>query len=298
MRIRQSDLNAAQRCFQQKHLIDQQVQETGIRGQTNSMTVFGTVVHFAVQILEQLHHEQRPDALDVALSTFDYYWHPDNVRQLQPQGIDVWLPRSNWGALHKRGRKAITDYYPMLKADQGLLLALEYTWNAPITIDGQRHELTGTVDRLAIRHASDGPYLSVEDFKTGKKPTYTRQLVQWTMYSYASTQPAFWEGFGELIEPVVKKLHTQNRALFNDGTGLSVIKRRGRWINMGQGSTVSIHDVGWRDEGDYARLKVQLREYVNAHTHQVFPLNLTGEVCLYCPFSRNGACGGVPISET
>jgi hypothetical protein len=29
----------------------------------------------------------------------------------------------------------------------------------------------------------------------------------------------------------------------------------------------------------------------------VYPLNMKGDVCLYCPFSRNGECGGVPIPD-
>lgn len=300
MKIRQSDLNAAQRCFQQKHLLDEQLKATGVRGQTNSMTVFGTVVHYAVQILEQHHHAGRDDALDVALATFEHYWEPDNIRQLEPQGINIWLPSTNYSQLRQRGRKALKDYYERLKLDQGMLLALEYTWTVPIEIDNQPHELTGTADRLCLRVGAKGPYLSVEDFKTGKRPTYMRQLVQWTVYSYASTQPQFWEGFGEAIQPVVHQLqHRRGNkfTLWHDNTSLPLIPRRGKWINMGQQGTVSFHDVGWRNETDYARLRVQLREYINAHTHNVYPLTLVGEVCHYCPFSRNGGCGGVPISE-
>ena len=300
MKIRQSDLGAAQRCFQQKHLMDEEA-AGGKRGETNSATVLGTVTHYAAMILEQLHHEGRPDALDVAVATFEHYWRHENVTELEPAGINVWLPKQTWGGLQIRGRKALRDYYELLTRDEGKLLALEYEWDVPYELDGETHQLHGTADRLAIRLYKNQPYLSVEDFKTGKRPTYLRYLTQWTVYSYASTRPEFWVDFGDLLDPLIESLRSPRKkkqfALYDDGSGLPLIPRRGRWINLGQQEVVSLHDVGWRTDHDYARMRVQLREYVNANKAGVFPLTLSGETCMYCPFSRNGACGGVPIPE-
>lgn len=297
MRIRQSDLTSAQRCYYQFSLRLEEEQGTGKRGDVNSMTAFGTVMHYAIQVLETLHHEDRPDALDVAVATLESYWKPDNLPQLVPGGIDFWLPRTTYGGLLIRGRKALRDYFDLLARDDGKLLALEYQWEVPYELDGELHELHGTADRLALRLYKRQPYLSVEDFKTGNKPQYLRRATQWTVYSYASTRPEFWSQFQDLIDPVVEKLHAKELALWDDGSGYEVIARRGRWINLGQGDTVSIHDAGWRTEHDYARMRVQLRHFINANKAGVFPLTLSGDTCEYCPYARNGACGGVPIPE-
>ena len=297
MEVRQSDLASAQRCMYQMHLARKEEEGTGKRGETNSATVLGTVTHYAVMILEQLFHEGREDALDVAVATFEHYWHPDNLHELEPAGIGFWLPRTTYGGMLIRGRKSLRDYYDLLKSDDGKLLALEYTWKVPYELDGEMHALKGTADRLALRLYKRKPYLSVEDFKTGKKPNYLRYATQWTVYCYASLQPEFWVDFGDLIDPVVERLHAKKLALFHDDTGYEVIPRRGRWINLGQGETVSVHDVGWRIEQDYARMRVQVSHYIAAHKAQVFPLTLSGDTCMYCAFSRNGACGGVPIPE-
>ena len=613
MRIRQSDLGAAQRCFFQKKLFDEQEAGTGKRGETNSATVLGTVIHYAAMILEQLHHEGREDACEVAVATFENYWAPQNLTDLEPMGIGFWLPRQTWGGLRIRGRKALRDYYDLLRKDDGKLLGLEYQWEVPYEIDGETHQLHGTADRLALRLYKGEPYLSVEDFKglsldtplptptgwttmgqvqvgdyllgadgmpctvtaksglherpcyrvrfddgssivadnvhlwqvhtddgvqvldtdglrarlnsgrrqrdlripnaeplqlperqlpidpyvmgawlgdgtrqrgviskpeeelfaaiaergyqvgkrqqdgasmtrtifglrsqlkelglldgdkylprqylrgsyqqrldllrglmdtdgswhrkrrravfttcdkqlahdvhelvatlgwrpslfevqrtgfdkrvtaydvtfvpmrdncfqlsrkaelvdtldgyrgvragrrmvvsvertatvttacvqvdspdslylageqmvpthnTGKRPYHLRYLTQWTVYSYASTRPEFWTTFGELIDPVVAALRSKRRkhqyALWDDGSGLPMIPRRGRWINLSQDNVVSLHDVGWRTNHDYARMHIQLREYVNAHKANVFPLTLSGETCHYC----------------
>ena len=40
-----------------------------------------------------------------------------------------------------------------------------------------------------------------------------------------------------------------------------------------------------------------VREYIKAKRLGVHPLTVSGHTCIYCPFSRNGMCGGVPIPE-
>lgn len=278
--IRQSDLGSYNRCPQQKHLYDVK-EAAGERGENLSATVFGTVVHHALQIMETLHHEGRKDALDVALATFLHYWHPDNIGELEPGGVDVWLPRETYGGLRARGQEVLKIYYDELTGDTGQLLALEYTFAVPLFIPGddRQHTLTGTVDRLASRKVLRKPALTIEDFKTGKAQTYLRWNMQFTAYAWASTQPRFWDGFDD---PERAFATTKDWA------------RRTYWLDM---KTVTRKDAGWRSEQDYARLMVALREYIRAVELEVYPLNMKGDVCLYCPFSRNGDCGGVPIPD-
>lgn len=309
MRIRQSDLASYQRCAEQEHLYLEAATNHGQRGENLSQTVAGTVAHYAVMVMEKLHHEGRDDALQVSLATFDHYWEPNNLHLLAGEhpeleyGIDVWLPRQTWGGLRARIRRALTDYYEVLKKDDGILLALEHHFVTPIWVPmpghpegGEWHELTGQVDRLTLRFFKRHPILSVEDFKTGKKPTYLRFSTQWTVYSFASTDVAFWADFeGEGFEEVQRRLVARGVDLYKTPDNLPVIARRGRWLSLANG--FEAHDAGWRTEHDYARLRVHLREYIKAKRADVHPLTVSGQVCLYCPFSRNGACGGAPIPE-
>lgn len=301
MRIRQSDLGAFQRCGMQQHLYEE-AEAGGQRGENLSATVHGSVTHYAVMILEKLHHEGREDALEVAIATYEHYWHPDNLPQLAVQhpelafGIDVWLPRQTYGGLRERGRRALRDYYALLVKDKSILLALEQSFVVPIEIDGEWHDLVGQVDRIALRMFKSKPILSIEDFKTGKKPTYLRFATQWTVYSYASTQAAFWHDFDSPgFEEVLRRLETRKLDLFETPDEYPLVPRRGKWLSLADGFAAS--DAGWRTEVDYARLRVHLREYIKARRADVHPLTVSGHVCTYCPFSRNGACGGVPIPE-
>lgn len=301
MRIRQSDLNSFQRCGMQKHLRDQKKATGEKEGDNLSATVFGTVMHHATQVMETLHHEGREDALDTAKATFAHYWMPDNLPNLPgcEGGIDVWLPKQTYGGLRERGLHTLRDYYEVLCKDTGRLLALEQYFEVPHVIPGdpEEHVLTGTADRLSLRvfGPRKRPYLSIDDFKSGKKPSRLRYAVQWSMYGKASLHPEFWRPFGDAITPIVEALHKKKLALWDDGSGLPIIARRGRWISLTEGAQLS--DAGWRGPHDYARLDVALREYVKAQRADVHPLTLSGEVCEYCPFARNGDCGGVPIPE-
>lgn len=283
--IRQSDLGAYARCPQQKYLYDKMEAE-GRRELTLSATVYGTVVHHAMETFERLHHEGRADALDVALATFLHYWLPENIGDLEPGGIDIWLPRQTYGGLRERGTKVIRDYADLIKSDTGKLLALEYQFSVPLLIDGRQHTLTGTADRISQRLHLRKPYLNVEDFKTGKVPTYLRYNMQFSAYTWASTQREFWDGFDD-----------PERAyeLTKDWP------RRGTWVDM---HTVTRKDAGWRSEADYGRLMVALREYVKAVEAEVYPLSIKGDVCMFCPFGREhpvtkapAECGGIALAD-
>lgn len=279
--IRQSDLGSYSRCPQQKKIADG-MDERGEREQTLSATVYGTVVHHALQVFEEHHHAGREDALDVALATFLHYWLPENIGDLESGGIDVWLPRQTYGGLREKGQRVIKMYAEMIKSDTGQLLALEYQFHVPLLLDGVQHTLTGTVDRMSRRLTSSGKrraFLNLEDYKTGKVPTYLRHNMQFTAYGWASTQRPFWDGFDDPEDAWAK---TKDWA------------RRTTWVDM---NTVTRKDGGWRTAQDYLRLEVALREYVKAVEHDVYPLNLKGDVCTFCSFSRDGSCGGVPVAD-
>lgn len=283
MRIRQSDLAAYGRCAQQKKLYDQAREGLVKRPPNLSRTVYGTVVHHAVQAMERLHAQGDPKALDVGVATFTHYWNPENLPELAAEhpelvhGIDQWLPRDTYGGFRMRGIRALEDYYAFLRDDPDPVLALELNFEVPVDLGPRgQHVLTGTVDRLALRRAARKPYVSVEDHKTGKQPTFLRHALQFTIYCYATTRPEFWREFPD---------GNERWQMYADWP------RRGTWNDLRENKR---KDCGWRGELDYQRMFVALAEYVRAVEADIYPLTVTGETCTYCPF-RDGTCGGVPV---
>lgn len=314
MRIRQSDLGSYAYCPQRLKL-EREQEAAGERRANLSATAFGTVIHHALQALEMMHHEGRPDAVDVAVRTFEHYWSHDNIDALVPGGVDIWLPRQTHQGLMTRGRENLRSHYASMLTDKAMLMGLEVQFLGPLLIpsaeaafevtnrgevkvDGpaEDHEMTGTVDRIMLRVANGKPFLSIDDFKSGVKKTYLRWAFQWTYYSFASLQPWFWQQWTEEeLAPAVELLARRNLALYEDGSGRKVIPRRGRWISIR--NTYGQHDCGWRHSVDYARMLIAVREYVEANRKNVFPLRIDGETCQHCAQGLTGRCGGVPIAS-
>lgn len=299
--VRQSDLSSWSRCQLQKFYIDRARHDPDAPQPRNlSATVYGTVVHYALMQLEQLHHEGDKKALDKSLATFEHYWRPENLPALRGESIDEWLPRQTYGGLLERGRIAIKDYYARLKKDDGKLLGLEYQFAVPITVRGRVHTLTGTIDRLAVQRYYTKPYLAIEDFKTGKQPSYLRYNMQGTAYAYASTLKEFWFGWAD---SGVGQLATFDEETFGalermfaswdydllPGDG-QLASRRFRWLNIQE---MKVGDGGWRTARDFARLHLAVDAYVRACEAGIYSVNTTGEVCKFCEFKN--ICGGIGL---
>lgn len=257
-----------------------------------SATVYGSVVHYALMVMEQMHHEGAPDALDVALKTFETYWHPDNTAALIGETVDEWLPRQTWAGLKERGRIAIKDYYKLLQRDDGKLLALEYQFNVPLTIRGVTHTVSGAIDRMALRKYYNKPYLSLEDFKTGRQPSYLRYHMQGTVYSWVTTQREFWAGFPEeTVEALERSFASYGYNLLADrGQHKQDAARRFRWVNIQE---LKFADGGWRTERDYARMVLAVDAYVRGSEAGIYSVNTSGEVCKFCNFKN--ICGGIGL---
>lgn len=303
--VRQSDLSSWARCQLQKKYRDEDATPRQL-----SATVYGTVVHYALLTLEKLHHAGSEHALDTAISTFEHYWHPENVGLINDgRGVDTWLPRQTYGGLRERGRMAIRSYYEALVKDESKLLALEYQFSVPLPINDRLHTLTGTIDRLCVRKYYGTPYLSVDDFKTGKQPTYLRHNMQGTAYSYASTQPQFWvsdlypsfdqevlDGIEKAFAKMGLRLHEGTRTDWWTGAAKTTVtqlaSRRFRWINLQE---IKFVDGGWRGPLDYERLKVAVEAYIASVEAGIYSPALAGEVCMYCEYQK--ICGGVGIPE-
>lgn len=307
--VRQSDLSSWSRCNLQKHYNDTaKTDPTAPQPKRLSATQFGTVVHYALLTMEKLHHAGKEEALDIGLATFEHYWDPKNISSIT-EPVDVWMARQTYGGLRDRGRVMLRSYYELLQKDDGKLLALEYEFAVPLPVNGRVHTLTGTVDRIAVRKWYGTPYLMIEDFKTGKQPYYLRQNMQGTAYSYASTQPEFWQsdiypsfddetisGMEQYFAKMGYRLHEGTKDWWWNGPMRKQItelaSRRFRWINM---QDVKYADGGWRGPHDYARLRLAVEQYVKAQEAEVFSPTLDGVVCQYCEYQRT--CLGVGLPE-
>lgn len=242
-----------------------------------SRTAFGTVIHHALHAMEKAFHEGAPDPLGHAKATFEYYWNQANIHLLTPR-VTIWCARDTWSGMLRKGLANLELYWMRLQRDNGRLLGLEVSFTLPYWLDGEEHELHGTMDRLSLRKGASGPFLNIEDYKSGKDYIKLRWNLQFTIYSWATMQPAFWE---------------QGAWAGHDlGHLYSRIPRRGTWISVQRG--VKRSDAGYRGAQDFARMDAALREYVKATRADVFPLSIVGEVCEYCPF-QSGICGGVPV---
>jgi LAGLIDADG-like domain/PD-(D/E)XK nuclease superfamily len=203
MVIRQSDLSAWMRCNLQKHYYDTaKVDPTAVQPQHLSRTEWGTVLHHVIHVMEELHFHGKPEVLETALSTFEYYWKPDHIDQIAHH-VDEWMVRDTYGGMRDRGRVVIEQYYELLKTDTSILLALEFGFAVPIEVEGRVHTLVGTVDRLSLRYKYARPYVSIDDWKSGKKPRHLRYNVQGTAYCLDPTTPVLmadltWKQLGDV----------------------------------------------------------------------------------------------------
>lgn len=304
--IRQSDLSSWSRCNLQKYYYDRAHHDPDApQGESLSATVYGTVVHYALQVLETGMHEGDEHALERALSTFRHFWtHPDELGER----ITEWLPRQTWGGLKQRGQIAIRDHHALLSKDESNLLALEYQFAVPLRLGDRLHTVTGTIDRLAVKRYNRKPYLSIDDNKTGKQPTYLRWNMQGSVYAWASTLEEFWTGWpgsgmGELATFDGETVLNLEAALSSHGYRLHegspdhrypLAARRFRWINL---QDIKFADGGWRTERDYARAHLAVDAYIRACEAGIYSVNTTGEVCRYCPFRKTCAGIGLPDED-
>lgn len=221
MRIRQSDLASYARCAQQKKLVD--LSRQGLVGKPAqlSMTAYGSVVHYAVHVLEKLHFQGREDALEKAKATFVFYWDPANISQIC-EPVDIWAARQTWHGLLKKGQEVIEVYYARLQSDKSKLLGLEVEFNLPFVLDGEEHTLHGTMDRLSLRKTSTS-FLNIEDYKGLALDTPLPTPGGWTTMGAVRVGDQVLGADGRPTNVVAKSsIHEKPcyRVAFDDGTSV------------------------------------------------------------------------------
>lgn len=272
MLIHQSDLKSFNRCPEQHRR-----QRAGEEGGQLSATAFGSVMHHA------LHTYERTGDVELAVNTFAHYWHPHNIDAIC-RPVDIWIVGQNFSKLRSKGVETIRRYADVVQYRDEEVLALEFPFvvDLPGTLDadtGRPHELAGTIDRLALRKKNSKWNVCVDDWKTGKKATYLHHNIQGSAYCYASTQRQFWvgnpahhtEGFAHHGEMLYEKFEA--------------MPRRFTWINVMGGP--NFDDAGARDMQSYRKFGHAVDQYVKSVRAGIFPLNIEGEVCQYCPFRED-----------
>lgn len=254
--MRQSDLKLFGDCARQfyySRVLDLEEPSVG------SLTVFGTVWHYAVDVYENFEHD-----LDLAKRTFEYYW--ENHRLLGER-IDFWHRGSNFQSLLKRGLKMLEGYHELAPWRGGRLLGTEVQFSVPIG----NHTLNGTIDKLWARPGQKK--IEVIDFKTGALvPEKLRYNVQFSAYCYATTQPEFWQ-----FVPG----HEDGWEKYKD------YQRAGWWYHA---RNTKMFNAGFREESDYRRLLLAIDQMDQAIKSDVYPLTITGTACGWCPFAEE-ICG-------
>ena len=170
MKVRQSSLKQFGNCarsYYYSHIL-------GLgQSQSGSLTVLGTVWHYAVDVYENYDHD-----LDLAKRTFVHYW--ENPDQLGER-IDFWHRGTTHKGLRKRGLAMLDSYHELAPWRKGKLLGTEIRFEVPIG----DHILQGTIDKLWYRPGQKK--IEVIDFKTGSVvPEKLRYNIQFTAYCYAT----------------------------------------------------------------------------------------------------------------
>lgn len=218
---------------------------------TGSLTVLGSVWHYAVDVYETLGGN-----LDVALETFDYYWsHPWELGY----HIDFYHRRTNHDGLRKRGQ-AMLVRYDELAPWEGEIIGTEIEFAVPLG----DHVLRGFIDKLVAHPGKK--LLEPVDYKTGSYvPEKLRYNVQFTAYCYATERQEFWEAIGRP----------------DDYYRYASWRREGKWFHA---RNTKVFNTGTRTALDYQRLLLMANEMARSIEAEIFPVDYSGETCGYCAF--------------
>lgn len=236
----------------------------GAEREQSSALSFGSVIHDAVLVMETA----ADDNLQVGVARFDAMW--DNLAD-HDLAYDYMLPRNSHSGYRDMGHKILRDWWSLIQWEYDVVLAREYQFTVPLG----EHELTGTVDKLALRQAKDGTYsVLVSDYKTGTKvPTreYLQHDIQFHAYCYATTQPEFWTNV------------PNGDTIFQEYIDAP---RIGEWVHL---RTPKRIDAGVRTDVHYNRLRYAVDQIELSVALGIFVPDISGASCEFCEFRKR--CG-------
>lgn len=312
--IRQSDLSGFSYCAMRQHYERSMIgNRLGHKLPRLSATIYGSVLHECLESMQRAVVAGEQDALVSAQKKFTHLWRPENITEVP--GVEgwpnVWVQKKNSGMYAAAAALSLQGAYDWM-LDQvelkEILLATEQQFDVPLLLDGTWHWAHGTIDRLSLTLGSGKskpPVLHIKDWKTGKKPEYLQYAMQWTFYSWASTQKEFWAPFLEVpgFSDLLDALYARGFSLYGE-TDLPMVPRRGAWLSAQNGS-FSESDCGFRSDAHFQRMFLTVRNYIHAQQGGFTPLTTDTQKCNFCVFNGNHevlkddpdvpTCGDVPL---
>lgn len=280
MIVRQSMIKAFMDCalkYKYEHI-------DGLPREQSSALTWGSVMHESVERLEVAmesdDEDTRQNALDSTLTWFTDAW-AEPAKVLGPEyEIDYYLPRTSWQSLYDEGKEILTRWHGHQQWESDVVLAREYTFT--VDVPGTEHQLSGTLDRLALRYVGKlgRNVVQVVDYKTSKRrPTYDylQHDLQFTAYSFATERPEFWTGIenGEEIYERMKDAPRHNE-----------------WIHLRGPHRL---DAGERTANHYMRLIYAIDQIADSIAMGIFVPDISGTNCTFCDFRKE--CGLPSLAE-
>lgn len=254
--------------------------EDGVQREQSSALSFGTVIHDAVLVMEV------QQSLTAGVARFDELW--DNLGRYNQAGqiaapgeitlaYDYLMPRNSHQGYRDLGHKILRDWWQLIQWESDIVLGREYNFTVPIG----SHQLTGTVDKLALRplKGAKGFGVLTSDYKTSaKQPTrdYLQHDIQFHAYCYATTQPEFWANL-----PPVKLMDGSTMTGPELFAKYLDAPRLAEWVHL---RTPRRIDAGERTNVHYNRLEYAIDQIEASVATGIFVPDISGENCQYCEF--------------
>lgn len=237
--------------------------EDGITREQSSAMSFGTVIHEAVLVMEV------QQGLAAGVAHFEQMW--DDLAQYG-LAYDYMLPRNTHEGYRELGLRILRDWWQLIQWESDVVLGREYNFTVPIGT----HQLTGTIDKLALRplKGAKGYGVLVSDYKTAaKQPTrdYLQHDIQFHAYCYATTQPEFYAGLPNGEELYERYLNAPRLA---------------EWVQI---RTPRRIDAGERTDVHYNRLEYAIDQIEASVATGIFVPDISGASCEFCEFRKR--CG-------
>lgn len=242
---------------------------------SGAKAVFGTCVHAALDY----YNNSAKDVNGACAMFLDLWMNPEKVGA--PADTLIW-PKHNgysFGSLKTKGVNVIRHLHRLQDWDDREVIATEH----PFLVPFGAHWLTGYVDLVEHKHNGKGQsILKIVDYKTSSYKPNKAELaldVQFTVYDYASRQPAFWTGWpGNPDFPGLPNGQWQYETMRS-------LPRRAIWYHLFGPKEI---DAGPRDQADYDRLYRVCLEIARADELKVFVPKI-GDACHFCDYKE--PCG-------
>lgn len=235
----------------------------GLPDQSNAAAAFGSAVHLALELYNNVKDVGKAEG-----AFLEIWDNPDEF----DLSIDIWPPRTSFGAYRERGVEFIRNYHEATKWVKKQILATEHRFCVPIG----DHFISGIVDVIELPEKSTT--LKIVDFKSGYRPN-TMNLnhdTQFCTYLYAPTQKEFWCGSDEDRDKYTG--FANGEELWEKFQNYEI---EGIWYDLRNSKE---YNVGPRTQKDYDKLLMCIEQIARAIEFEVFVPDISGDSCGLCSY--------------